>query len=196
MIADAAESGTNAVAFWRDAIPEDFKQKPGTKSRRIADQARIEISKLTIEPSPNVLGYGVVFINGSYPKPVKTPGFPNAFTAGVTRPAPLGIQKFVWNPKAHKFDKAWINREVDNSDIMVPVVSAKTGLLYAAHKEKGDYQYVGVDWMTGELKERWIFPDDSRLWNAFGGITTILEDGDLLIGGAFGIKRVIGDNGD
>ena len=45
--------------------------------------------------------------------------------------------------------------------------------------------------MTGELKERWIFPDDSRLWNAFGGITTILEDGDLLIGGAFGIKRVI-----
>ena len=46
--------------------------------------------------------------------------------------------------------------------------------------------------MTGELRERWIFPDDSRLWNAFGGITTILEDGDLLIGGAFGIKRVIG----
>jgi hypothetical protein len=75
---------------------------------------------------------------------------------------------------------------------MVPVVSAATGLMYCAHKEKGDYQYVGLDWMTGELKERWIFPDDSRLWNAYGGITTILEDGDLLIGGVFGIKRVIG----
>jgi hypothetical protein len=193
VIADAAETGTNAVAFWRDAIPANFKQKPGTKSRRIADQARIEISQLTIEPSPNVLGYGVTYINGSYPKPVKTPGAPNAFTAGVTRPAPLGVQKFVWNPKTRQFDKAWINREVDNSDIMVPVVSAKTGLLYCAHKEKGDYQYVGLDWMTGELRERWIFPDDSRLWNAFGGITTILEDGDLLIGGAFGIKRVVGD---
>lgn len=192
VIADAAESGTNAVAFWRDDIPADFKQKPGTKSRRIADQARIEISQLTIEPSPNVLGYGVAFINGSYPQPFKTPGAPNAFTAGVTRPAPLGVQKFLWNPRTQQLEKAWINREVDNSDIMVPVVSAATGLMYCAHKENADYQYVGLDWMTGELKERWIFPDDSRLWNAFGGITTILEDGDLLIGGAFGVKRVIG----
>ena len=73
----------------------------------------------------------------------------------------------------------------------VPVVSAKTGLLYCAHKQNGDYQYVGLDWMTGELKERWIFPDDRRFWNAFGGITTILDNGDLLTGGAFGIKRVI-----
>lgn len=193
VIADAAASGTNAVAFWRDAIPTDFRQRPGTKSRRIADQARIEISTLTVEPSPNVFGYGVTFVNGSYPKPVKTPGFPNAFTAGVTRPAPLGVQKFVWNPANRRFEKAWINHEVDNSDMMVPVVSAKTGLLYCAHKENGNYQYVGLDWMTGKLKERWLFPDDSRLWNGFGGITTILEDGDLLIGGAFGIKRVIGD---
>jgi hypothetical protein len=35
------------------------------------------------------------------------------------------------------------------------------------------------------------FPDDSRAWNTFGGITTILDDGDLLIGGAFVIKRMI-----
>jgi hypothetical protein len=193
VIADAARAGTNLVAFWRDEIPADFVQKPGTKSRRIADQARIEISKLTIEPSANVLGYGVAVINGSYPQPAKTQGFGlNAFTAGVTRPAPLGVQKFIWNPKTRQFDKAWTNREVDNSDLMVPVVSAATGLMYCAHKENGDYQYVGLDWMTGELKERWIFPDDSRLWNAYGGITTILEDGDLLVGGVFGIKRVIG----
>jgi hypothetical protein len=109
VIADGAESGTNLVAFWRDEIPADFPQKPGTKSRRIADQARIDISQLTIEPSPNVLGYGVAVINSTYPQPVKTPGFPNAFTAGVTRPAPLGIQKFVWNPQRRQFDKAWIN---------------------------------------------------------------------------------------
>jgi hypothetical protein len=29
-----------------------------------------------------------------------------------------------------------------------------------------------------------------RKWNAYGGITALLEDGDLLIGGAFAIKRV------
>ncbi len=44
--------------------------------------------------------------------------------------------------------------------------------------------------MTGELKERWIFPDDNRVWNAFGGITTILNNGDLLIGEMFAIKRL------
>jgi hypothetical protein len=61
-----------------------------------------------------------------------------------------------------------------------------------AHKENGDCQYVGLDWKIGALRERWIIPDDSRVWNAFGGITMILEDRDLLIGGALGIERAIG----
>jgi hypothetical protein len=192
VIADGAESGTNLVAFWRDDIPADFQQKPGTKSRRIADQARIEISRVTIEPSPNALGYGVAVINSTYPQPYKIPGHRNAFTAGVTRPAPLGIEKFDWDPKTRSFKKAWINPDIDNSDIMVPVVSAATGLMYAAHKENGRYQYVGLDWETGEVRARWIFPDESRRWNAFGGITTVLENGDLLIGGMFAIKRIVG----
>jgi hypothetical protein len=191
VIADAAEAGTNLVAFWREAIPDDFVQKPGTLSRRIADQIKIDISTLTIEPSPNVLGYGVAVINGSYPKPVPSPGAPNAFTAGMTRPAPLGVQKFTWNTDSRKFKKAWINMQVDNSDIMVPVVSAVTNLMYCATKVDGNYAYTALDWMTGETKQTWLFPDDSRKWNALGGITTILEDGDLLIGGAFAIKRMI-----
>ena len=191
LIADAAEEGTHLVAFWRETIPDDFVQKPGTLSRRIADQIRIDISKLTIEPSPNALGYGAAVINGSYPAPLSSPGAPNGFTAGVTRPAPLGVQKFIWNTKTRKFENAWINKEVDNSDVMVPVVSAATGLLYCASKSNGDYEYVGLDWETGEIKQTWQFPDDSRAWNAFGGITTILDDGDLLIGGAFAIKRMI-----
>ncbi|EJL22228.1 hypothetical protein [Novosphingobium sp. AP12] len=192
VIADGAEGGTNLVAFWRDDIPEDFEQKPGTKSRRIADQARIEISKATIEPSPNVLGYGVAIVNSTYPEPFPEPGFHNGFMAGVTRPAPKGIQKFNWNPATRRFEQDWLNAEIDNSDIMVPVVSAATGLLYAANKRGLTYEYAGLDWTTGEIRARWVFPDDSAMWNAFGGITTILEDGDLLIGGAFAIKRVVG----
>lgn len=191
VIADGAEDGTNLVAFWRDAIPEDFEQKPGTKSRRIADQAPIKISKATIEPSPNVLGYGIAVVNSTYPKPVPEPGFHNGFMAGVTRPAPKGIQKFNWNPETRRLEEDWLNAEIDNSDIMVPVVSAATGLLYAANKRALTYEYVGIDWDTGETRERWVFPNDSAMWNAFGGITTILEDGDLLIGGAFAIKRIV-----
>jgi hypothetical protein len=190
IIADADERGTNAVAFWRDEIPAGFKQKPGTKSRRIADQIRIDISRLTIEPSPEVLGYGVAFLNSTYPKPARIPGIGNAFVSGVTRPAPLGIQKFNWNPDRKAFEKAWTNREVDNTDWMVPIISATTNFLYAAHKDRGNYQYVGIDWNTGVIKDRWAFPDDSRAWNSFGGITAILENGDLMLGGVFALKRV------
>jgi hypothetical protein len=191
VISDAAEGGTNLVAFWRDAIPDGFKQKPRTLSRRIADQIKIDISTLTIEPSPNVLAYGVAIINGSYPEPFPHPGPPNQFTAGVTRKAPLGVQKFIWNPDTKKFENAWTNMVVDNTDIMVPVVSAATNMIYCATKIDTNYAYVGLDWTTGETKQTWLFPDDSRKWNALGGITTVLDDGDLLIGGAFAIKRLI-----
>ena len=190
VIADADESGTHAVAFWRDAIPADFKQRTGTKSRRIADQIRIDISRLTIEPPPEVLGYGVAFFNSTYPNPAKIPGIGNAFVSGVTRPAPMGIQKFNWNPIKRAFEKAWINYEIDNTDWMVPSISTLTGEMYVAHKEHGNYVYVGLDWETGKMRDRWAFPDDSRAWNAFGGITTILENGDLMIGGVFALKRL------
>ena len=34
-----------------------------------------------------------------------------------------------------------------------------------------------------------------RVLLAYGGITTLLEDGDLLVGGAFTYKRVLVDDG-
>jgi hypothetical protein len=71
---------------------------------------------------------------------------------------------------------------------MVPVIAAKSGMVYLAHKQHGDDEYVGLDWRTGAVKARGPFPDDSRQWNAYGGITGWLEAGDLLIGGAFAIQ--------
>ncbi|MFL8990425.1 hypothetical protein Q8X48_23565 [Pseudomonas sp. QLc11A] len=195
VISDADPQGAQVVAFWRDEIPADFKQQPGTQSRRIAGQIRTDISTVTIEPSFSVLGYGVVVQNGAYPQPVPDI-WSNAFSAGVTRPAPFGIQKFTWNTQTRSFEKNWINQEVDNTDVMVPVVAAANRMIYLASKKDGIYEYLGVDWDTGETKARWPFPDDSRKWNAWGGITALLEDGDLLIGGVFAIKRVnIGGNG-
>jgi len=190
VIADADESGTNAVAFWRDEIPAGFAQKDGTKSRRIADQRRLDISKLTIEPSPEVLGYGVAFLNSAFPKPTKIPGLGNAFVSGVTRPAPLGIQKLVWSPEKLAFEPAWTNPDIDNTDWLVPSISAATGEMYVGHKEHGDYQVVGLDWATGAVKDRWELPDDSRAWNGYGGVATILDNADLMIGGVFALKRV------
>lgn len=189
VISDADPTGIHVVAFWRDQIPADFKQKPGTKSNRIADQALVDITNVTIEPSPVVLGKGVVVINNAYPKPVADI-WGNAMTSGVTRPAPFGVQKFTWNPETYSFEKNWTNKEIDNTDVMVPVVSAKSQMIYLANKTNGIYEYVGVDWNTGEIKARWQFPNDSRKWNAYGGITALMDDGDLMIGGFFAVKRV------
>lgn len=53
---------------------------------------------------------------------------------------------------------------------------------------------IGKAWLllcgiTGEKKATWIFPDDSVLWNNWGGITVLLDDGDFMMGGFFAIKR-------
>ncbi|AGH51172.1 hypothetical protein G432_17270 [Sphingomonas sp. MM-1] len=189
IIADGDPEGTNLVAFWRDTIPDGFQQKPGTKSRRIADQIRIAISKVTIEPSPEVLGTGVVVLNCSFPQPVADI-FGDTFTGGLTRPAAKGAQKFEWDSEKHAFESSWINSEIDNTDVMVPVISAATSMIYMASKADGNYVYLGLDWETGEERARWEFPDDSRRWNAYGGITTLLENGDLMLGGIFSVKRV------
>ncbi|MCZ6717910.1 MAG: hypothetical protein O6944_01970 [Gammaproteobacteria bacterium] len=192
LIADADEKGTKLVAFWRNKIPADFKKIAGAKSRRIAGQIRIDVSYLTIEPSPVVLGYGAVVLNGTFPEPSPARGdiFGNAITAGVTRLAPRGIQKFVWDPKANKFRKAWMDLTIDNTDVMVPVVSAKTRLIYVANKVGLRYEYAALDWETGKLKARWTFPNDSFLYNTWGGIGYFLLDGDLILGGFFSAKRI------
>ncbi len=190
VISDADPTGIHLVAFWRDEIPADFKQKPGTKSRRIADQIPVDITRITIEPSPAVLGYGVIVVNNKFEKPEPDNIWANAMTAGVTRPAPYGMQKFTWNPKTNAFEKNWTNMEIDNTDVMVPVISAASQMAYTASKTNGVYEYVGIDWNTGKITAHWPFPNDSRLWNNWGSITGMMEDGDLLLGGIFAFKRV------
>jgi hypothetical protein len=193
VISDGSPGGAQLVAFWRDAIPKDFVQKPGAPSRRIADQIRMKISPTTVEASPVVYGNGVLMLNSTYPEP--TPGpmafslIGNAFAAGITRGAPRGAQKFDWDPGEDRFVEDWFLEDVDNTDWMVPAVSPQTGLVYLANKRNGTYEYMAVDWDSGETVARWEFPDDSIRWNTWGGITTLLEDGDLLLGGFFTVKR-------
>lgn len=189
IIADADPEGSQLVAFWRDEIPEDFEQKADTQSKRIADQRRIDITKPTVEASPAVYGNGVLILNTCCPDPLPDI-WGNAMTAGVTRPAPKGVEKFTWNNQTRSFQKAWIVQEIDNADATIPVISAGNSMVYLANKVDGDYQYAGLDWHTGRVRARWPFPDDSRKWNSYGAGSALLEDGDLLVGGIFATKRV------
>ena len=189
IIADADEKGTNLVAYWRDEIPADFKQKPGTVSRRIADQISITVSFLTIEPSPNVLGYDVAVLNTSYPDPVKANPWGNALLSGLTRKPPLGVEKFRWNPVKNRLERSWTNYQIDNSDIGVGVIAVPNRMIYTVHRDAGKGVLVGIDWDTGIIKSTWRMPTDSAIWGSYGNIISFAADGDILAGGLFGIKR-------
>ncbi len=191
VISDGSPEGAQLVAFWRDEIPADFQQKPGTRSRRIADQIRLRMSPLTVEASPAAWGTGVIVLNSTYPEsapgPLKIIG--NAFLSGETRVPPLGAQKFEWKTDENRFVESWFLADIDNTDWMPPTISPHNGLAYVATKVDSIYEYRAIDFASGEEVARWPFPDDSVLWNNWGGITTLLEDGDLLVGGFFAVKR-------
>ena len=192
VISDGDPAGANIVAFWRDQIPADFKQKPGTLSRRIADQIRLPFAaKTTIEASLATHADGVIAINTTYPEPGPIPGdlVSNAFLAGTTRPAPLGAQKYQWLSDENRFVESWSIDDIDNTDWMPAGISTSNGLVYFANKRDDIYEYFAVDWQTGERVATWRFPDDSIKWNTWGGITVFLEDGDFLLGGFFTVKR-------
>ena len=196
VISDGNPDNAQIVAFWRNQIPTDFKQKQGTKSRRIADQIPFSWSKTTVEASPVIYGNGVLVVNSTYPEPgpISLDLISNAFLAGTTRKPPRGIQKYEWLPKENRFVETWSIADVDNTDWMPPAVSTANGLVYIANKRNGVYEYFAADWKTGKKKATWEFPDDSVLWNTWGGITVFLDDGDLLLGGFFAIKRFnVGD---
>ena len=192
VISDGDPEGANVVAFWRDAIPEDFEQKPGTLSRRIADQVRLPFTaKTTIEASLATFEDGVIAINTTYPEPgpISQDLISNAFLAGTTRAAPEGAVKFKWLPEEDRFVTDWTIAEIDNTDWMPAGISQVNGLVYFANKRDDIYEYFAVDWESGEKVATWRFPDDSIKWNTWGGITVFLEDGDFLLGGFFTIKR-------
>ena len=191
LISDADANGSNLPAFWRNEIPEDFKQIPGTKSRRIAGQIPFTLSQLTAEASAVVKGYGAILANSTFEQPSETPGdiFGNSFVAGVTRPGPVGLQKFEWNPKLNKFSVAWTDKTIDNTDWMVPVVTTND-ILYLPSKDGLYYEYVGLDWNTGKRIASWRMPTESAFYNTALGIAYFLEDGDLIFGGYFNTKRV------
>ena len=73
----------------------------------------------------------------------------------------MGIQKYEWLPGENRFTQRWAIDDVDNTDWMPPAVSTSNGLVYFANKRNDTYEYFAADWVTGEKKATWVFPDGS-----------------------------------
>jgi len=191
IICDAGDP-VKIVAMWRDGIPEDFKQKPGAKSRRIADQKQLTIKvPATIEWSPHVNGYGAMMFASAWPDPVDVDGkldiYSTVLSAGVSRKAPTGSEKFIWDPESRTLSSAWTT-EIGMQWALHPV-SSKSNTVHLAELQNGVYSLVGVDWTTGKEVGRTEL-GTSPIFNTMGGFFILLDNGDLFVTSAFGAVRI------
>jgi hypothetical protein len=187
VLADAGEQ-IKIIAFWRDEIPKGFKQKPGTKSRRIADQLPLTIKvPATIEWSPHVYGNGAMMFASAYPDPVMQDGqfafFETLLTVGVTREAPVGAEKWSWDSKTASLKSDW-TVDYPLSATLHPV-SAASNTVTLVGIENGAYTLIHVDWDTGKEVGKVIL-GTSPILNAGGGFIIPLNEDETYITGVFG----------
>jgi hypothetical protein len=188
VLADAGAE-ISVIAFWRDEIPQDFEQKPGTKSRRIADQLPLTISvPATIEWSPHVYGNGVMMMASAWPDPVKQDDgkvavFESVLTAGVTREAPTGAEKWSWDSKTQSLKSDWT---VDYPlQWALHPVSAASNTVTFTQAEDGVYSLIHVDWDTGEEVGKVIL-GTNPIFNTAGGVYIPLNEDQIYVTGVFG----------
>ena len=182
----------NIVAFWRNEIPTDFEQQPGTKSRRIAGQMRLtfgqpELEVAQSEQSVAVLGYGAFVVNNT-PTNTHPDMYTNAVISGQYRQGAKGVQKFEWNPETDQWTSPWANAAV-SSPSTVPMVSAGSRQAYVNGFVDGNWEITGIDWDSGEIVTRLIM-GESQAYNGAWSLIQLLPDGDIEFGGLFGRIRI------
>ncbi|MGI9614037.1 MAG: hypothetical protein ACR2QO_14100 [Acidimicrobiales bacterium] len=192
IIADAGDP-VKIVAMWRDEIPDDFEQKPGTKSRRIADQLALTIDvPATIEWSPHVYGDGVMMMASAWPDAVYDDNgnlaiFETVMTAGVTRVAPVGAEKWSWSPETRSFTSDWTADHPLQWGLHP--VSATTNTVTLTALNEGVYSLVALDWDTGEEQGTTVL-GSSPIFNTAGGLFIPLNDDETFVTSVFGPVKI------
>ncbi|MBT8292317.1 MAG: hypothetical protein KJN70_03515 [Eudoraea sp.] len=187
-VADAGDD-ISVVAFWRDEIPKDFKQKEGTKSRRIADQLKLTIDvPATIEWSPHIYGNGVMMMASAWPDPVydeneKLAVFETVLTAGITRKPPAGVEKWSWNKERRELKSDWT--KLRGLQWALYPVSSTSNTVSLTVAEEGNYSVVAVDWDTGEEVSS-INLGNNPIFNTAGGFFIPIDENRIYVTGVFG----------
>lgn len=193
VITDGANQ-MNLVAFWRDAIPADFKQKPGTKSARIADQIAVTCG---LQPLPK-------FIQSEQSVVVKEDGafvvnnigseghkdlLVGVLALGPIFPPAHGAERFQWDVRTHQWHSAWTNPQAVSTS-MVPVVSIPSNmvLMNGYTKERG-WEITGLDWDSGQVVHRTVF-GQSNFGNGAYAIVELIRDNTLIFNSVAGPYRI------
>ncbi len=184
----------NMVLFWRNEIPENWKQLPNAPGRRIAGMLRADIGQddkeaVQTEQSVVVGGYGAFVVNNAPAnKPLeKAPDGAYVGLAGHHPDfTPHGVQKFEWDPEAQALKEAWVNSEVSSVN-SVPLVSNGSNMVYTVGARDGKWTLEALDWSTGESAFHYV-TDSIRYNTQFSGIL-IDQEGRIMHTTIWGIVR-------
>ena len=180
------------VLFWRDEIPVDWDQIPGTRDRRIAAQVPVTFgdsgaTQSLSEQSVCVRGYGALVVNNLL-KTTVNKRILAVLLSGNPSIAPYGAEKFEWDPSSRELQSVWMNQAISLPN-GIPSMSAATGLIYDVGQRNGIWTMEALSWETGESVFHSIIGPDLKYNSAYAG-TEVGLGGGLYTGTLAGILRV------
>jgi hypothetical protein len=192
----------NVVLFWRNAIPSDWEQLPGTPDRRIAGQLPVTmndpaLSRIQSEQSVVVAGYGALVVN-NHPRniPWYLPGRAAtlliSYLGSNPEYQPYGVQKFAWDPQARALRASWVNRQVSSPN-SVPIVGAGSDTVYLIGARDNRWTLEAMDWTGGDSRYHYII--GGQRYNSLFSGTLLDEGGRIHYGTPWGRVRLVPQGG-
>jgi hypothetical protein len=189
----------NVTAYWRDRLPDGWKQLPKAPSRRIAGMQPCNFGDPALkaaqsEQSMVCSGYGMFVVNNeprNVPKEILDDAQSKILFIGylsyLKEHQPYGGQKFEWDTKTRTLKSAWVNKEI--SDINgVPLVSTGSNMVYVAGARDNKWTLEGVDWSTG--KSAFTYTLGGARFNSFYSMPQIDAEGRVMISALYGALRI------
>ncbi|TDF83832.1 hypothetical protein [Pseudomonas sp. H9] len=189
----------NVVAFWRDAIPESWKQLDGTPSRRIAGMLPAnfgdpDLQAAQSEQSLATSGYGMFVVNNeprNVPEAILNAPREKLLFIGylsyLKEHAPVGGQKFEWDPKRKTLTSAWANREISSPN-SVPFVSTGSNMVYLSGARNDQWTLEAIDWTTG--KSAFHYTLGGARFNSFYSQPQVDDQGRVMVSALYGALRI------
>ena len=182
----------NLVAFWRDAIPANWRGIAG-QDRRIAGIFPVtygnpELAETQSEQSVAVTGYGAFVVNNTLQRDLGLDHMLDAFFSGDEDIQPMGVERIDWDPRADRFRSRWSRADVSMPNT-VPVISSASKIVYGIGARGGQWLLWGLDWETGRTRVDFNLGRSSR-WNSSYMITMPFPDGSIISGNFWGIIRI------
>ncbi len=182
------------VAFWRDEIPADSKPIDSSNPR-LAGAFEVSCGLPTatewIQSEQSVVagGYDAFVVNNIDAATAIIPDkVVGVLAIGPLTPGPKGAECVRWNVKDNKWESKWTRSDV-SSISMIPSVSIPSEMVFVNGYDNEGWVITGMDWKTGETRQRVSFGKNNRGNGAYA-VIQYLSDGSLLFNSVAGPFRV------